>query len=395
MAVLATEARHLDAGSAVRAAAFRVEFVTDWREAMSRWRAGNAATPFQDGRWLGTWYRSFAGCDNVEPVIALVTEAATSERVMLLPLIRRSRNGIRQIEFADLDLTDYNAPLLGPAAPRDAATARLVWRHVVKALKRLPGGADLIRFRKLPIELAGQPNPLALLDGKGRCAVNGNIVTIGDDVDAWRRSLGRNARKGFVKSWRAFMRNPQAGFGIVTDPAEAMRVLAAMEAQQGARMQHLGLNYTLNDKAYAAFYRELAAANLRDGYAVLSTLTVGEEVVATLLGIRNGSRYVMVRFSNAGEKWANCSPGLLVIERTIAALHAEGVRCFDFGTGNYAYKRKFGVTRLPLLNVTKALSWRGKPLALRDRIVSELRHYPRLAARISRALGRRSAREEV
>jgi CelD/BcsL family acetyltransferase involved in cellulose biosynthesis len=116
--------------------------------------------------------------------------------------------------------------------------------------------------------------------------------------------------------------------------------------------------------------------------------------VATLLGIRNGSRYVMVRFSNAGEKWASCSPGLLVIERTMAALHADGVRSFDFGTGNYAYKRKFGVTQLPLLNITKALSWRGKPLALRDRIVRELRRYPRLAARISRALGTRSMREE-
>jgi CelD/BcsL family acetyltransferase involved in cellulose biosynthesis len=138
----------------------------------------------------------------------------------------------------------------------------------------------------------------------------------------------------------------------------------------------------------------VVAINLRTGYAVLTALTVGDEVVATLLGIRNGSRYVMVRFSNAGEKWASCSPGLLVIERTMEALHANGVRSFDFGTGNYAYKRKFAVTQLPLLNITRALSWRGKPLAFRDRIVRELRRFPRLAARISRALGTRSMREE-
>ena len=75
---------------------------------------------------------------------------------------------------------------------------------------------------------------------------------------------------------------------------------------------------------------------------VVSALTVGEEVVATLLGVRNGSRYVMVRFSNAGEKWSTCSPGRLVIERTMAALHADGVREFDFSIGNYSYKRRFG-----------------------------------------------------
>jgi CelD/BcsL family acetyltransferase involved in cellulose biosynthesis len=258
----------------------------------------------------------------------------------------------------------------------------------------MPDGADLIRLRKLPRDLDGRSNPLALVEGTGRSAVNGNLVTIGEDFDAWRHSLGRNARKGFLKSWRVFTGDSDAQFKVITATDAASRVMAAMEAQQGARMQVLGLSYSLNDQAYAAFYRGLVSANLRAGYAVLTALTAGEEVVATLLGIRIGSRYVMVRFSNAGEKWANCSPGLLVIERTMEALHADGVRSFDFGTGNYAYKRKFGVTQLPLLNITRALSWRGKPLALRDRIVRELRRYPRFAARISRALGTRSMREE-
>ena len=43
----------------------------------------------------------------------------------------------------------------------------------------------------------------------------------------------------------------------------------------------------------------------------------------------------------------------------MAALHKDGVREFDFSVGNYAYKRRLGVTRLPLLDVSAALSWRG------------------------------------
>jgi CelD/BcsL family acetyltransferase involved in cellulose biosynthesis len=127
---------------------------------------------------------------------------------------------------------------------------------------------------------------------------------------------------------------------------------------------------------------------------VLSALTAGEEVVATLLGIRVGSRYVMVRISNAGEKWSNCSPGRLIIERTMAALHRDGVRQFDFSVGNYAYKRRFGVAPLPLADITAALSWRGLPHAWRDRAVHELRRHPRLAAQVGRALGRPPSREE-
>ena len=155
-----------------------------------------------------------------------------------------------------------------------------------------------------------------------------------------------------------------------------LRVLSAMEIQQDARMRHLGLKFMLNDETCAAFYRSLVSDNLASGYAVLSALTVGEEVVATLLGIRNGSRYVMVRISNAGEKWSNCSPGRLIIERTMAALHQDGVRHFDFSIGNYAYKRRFGVVPVALAEITAALSWRGWPFALRDRAARELHRYP-------------------
>src|SRR3954452_19389596 len=74
----------------------------------------------------------------------------------------------------------------------------------------------------------------------------------------------------------------------------------------------------LNDDTCAAFYRNLVSENLGNGYAVLTALRAGDDV-ATLLGVRHGSHYVMVRISNAGDKWSNCSPGRLITERTMAA----------------------------------------------------------------------------
>ena len=138
-----------------------------------------------------------------------------------------------------------------------------------------------------------------------------------------------------------------------------------------------------------------------DTFELLPSLAQGElsetsapELVATLLGIRTGSRYVMIRISNAGEKWSNCSPGRLIIERTMAALHRDGVRAFDFSVGNYACKRRFGVTRLPLIDISAALSWRGRPYALRDHAVRALRTHPRLDAWLKRALGKPLPRGE-
>jgi len=394
MTVLTASVGKLGARANTRAAGFRVEVMSDWQAVIARWQDVSPSTPFQHRQWYDAWYGAFAGADGVEPLIAVVTDASTGELAVMLPLIRRRQSNIRIVEFADLDLTDYNAPILGNAAPRDARAARVLWRDLLKALRRMQGGADLIRLRKVPIDLDGRANPLALLGAAGPCSLNGNLVTTDENYDGWRYTLEKTVRKELERSWRVFTRDPAATFKLITDHHEALKILSATEVQQGTRMQSLGLNFVLNDETCAAFYRNLVRDGVGSGYALVSALTVGDEVVATLLGIRSGAHYVMIRISNAGEKWSNCSPGRLIIERTMAALHQDGVREFDFSVGNYAYKRRFGVARLPLVDISAALSWRGLPYALRDRVARELRSYPQLTGFLKRALGKPLSREE-
>ncbi|CAN7509097.1 GNAT family N-acetyltransferase [Bradyrhizobium sp. LjRoot220] len=389
-------ARHVARNRTSQVAAFSVEF-DNWDSVAGGWAAAyrlGQATIFQHEKWLAAWYGAFAGQPGIEPLVATVRDRVTGEIALLLPLIRRKLKRVCVVEFADLELTDYNAPLLGPAAPREPKAAAVLWRDLRRALRRLPGGADLIRFKKMPLDLPGGSNPLAMLDGAGPCALNGNLVTTGEDFDQYKRSLKRDVRRVLERSWRAFTAYPGAAFRIAGEQDEALRVLAALDAQQSARMQHLGVNFVLDDGAHADFYQSLVRNGVGDGYAVVSTLTVGEEIVATLLGVRSGPRYVMVRVSNAGDKWSGCSPGRLVIERTMAALHKDGVREFDFSVGEYDYKRRFGVMHLPLVDIGSALSLRGLPYAWRDRAVRELRNYPKLTAYLKRGLAKPWSREE-
>lgn len=377
------------------AVGYRVELVSDWAQSMARWGNFDPPTVFQHPQWYASWYRAFAATEGVEPLIAFVSDAATGERAALLPLIRRRQGNLRVIEFADLNLTDFNAPLLGPGAPRDDLTAWLFWHDLRAALGSARGGADLIRLRKMPVKLGTRHNPLALLDEVGPSVVNGNLLVIGDDYDAWRHELGRKVRKELKRSWRVFTREPSAAFRIAANTEEALHFLSATEVQQGARLTSLGLHYELDNEDCTAFYRDLVREGTDRGYVVIAALTAGDEVVATLLGMRIGSRYVMIRISNAGEKWSTSSPGRLIIDRTIAALHKDGVREFDFSIGNYSYKRRFGPKRTPLVDVSAPLSLRGQPHALRDRAVLALRHYPKLTARLKQMLGKATpSREE-
>ena len=360
----------------VRAAGpdFRVELIHDWDEAVAKLEGAMAqgrATPFQNWHWLGAWYRCFASDEAVRTLIAVISDAHTRDLVAILPLSIQMHRGLRTVEFAGS--ADYNAPILGPAATGSPTETAAWWRDLCRELARLPDGCDLVRFRKMPAAMAGWVNPLAALAGVQPSALTGHLVQVGEDYDAYRYSLEKTVRKELERSWRVFAKHEGAEFKQVHDSDEPLRIFAALEAQQSARMHDLGQAYSLDDESSVAFHRELIVRGLADGYVVLTALTCGEEIVASLLGIRTGSHYVMVRISNAGKAWSNCSPGRLVIERTMAMLHADGVRTFDFSVGSYDYKRRFGVSDVALVDLMAALSWRGWPVIIRDKLLRWIR----------------------
>jgi len=366
-------------------AAFDVEVAADFSALAARWDVLAAASqqfPFQSACWLAAWYRAFASDDAITPLIATV-RGRSGDLAMVLPLIERRLGGLRIAEFADLNLTDYNAPLIGPAAPTDSAEAAELWR----ALRNALSGIDLVRLKKMPIEIAGRANPLTLDARTTPCMLSGHALTTPDDFEAYRYSLDRRDRKELERSWRVFTRHPGAEFRVIDDVDEALRLLGIMEIQQRTRIRDLGLPYTLDDEAAAAFYRHLIADGLPCGQVVMTALTAGDEVVASLLGVRNAGRYVMIRISNAGAQWSNCSPGRLLIARTMAHLHAQGTRIFDFGVGTYAYKRRFGTRERPLVDRTEGLTWRAAPIVARARAVEALRKWPALDQRLRRVMG--------
>ncbi|KRR10823.1 GNAT family N-acetyltransferase [Bradyrhizobium valentinum] len=364
-----------------QAASFRVEFVRDWTEASARWGNGGDATVFQHRHWLDAWYRAF---DTVNPVIAIISDTSTQRDVALVPLVCRNQHGVRSVEFADLGLSDYNAPILASNAPYVAASLRTIGSALLAALRQLPDRPDLIRLKKMPLEIRGRPNPLAEIEGAGSCSMNGNLVELGDDFEVYRASIRKIQ---MPRCWRVFTRHPGARFEIVTTVDEALRILDVMDRQQHKRMKQLGEKFILDEPRRAKFYRDVVSRGLAEGYAVVSALICDDGVVATTLGLRHGPHYSLLRNTNAGEQWSNFSPSRLCIERTMAALHGQGVRHFDFSIGNYDYKRRFGAEPLRLTDVGIALSWRGMPYVLRDHAVERLRRYPRLAGKVRRAAG--------
>jgi CelD/BcsL family acetyltransferase involved in cellulose biosynthesis len=306
-------------------------------------------------------------------------------------LLQHRVGNLQVVEFADLNMTDFNAPLLGPAAPRTTDDAARAWA----AAKRALPSCDAVRLTKMPAMIGARPNPLALLTGLVPAAVNGNLVSMGEDWNGFHFGLERTVRKELERSWRVFTRADDAGLFAITDPAEALSVLEQVEELQSARMRELGQPYTLDKPVAADFYRRLITDGLEKGYAVLTILRVGPELVAALLGVRDGTDYVMIRLAHAGGDWGKISPGRLLIHKTLERLHEDGCRSFDFSIGNYAYKRRFGPVRTALFDHVEARSLRGVPMMLRAHVAGWLRRRPHLRERVRRMMGKPPSREEI
>lgn len=358
-----------------------VDFLRDWRRAALRLNAGHR-TAFQHGYWLGAWYEAFHG---LAPLIAVISDATIGKDIAMVPMFSHTRRGIRVVEFADLGVSDNNAPILACDASFDAAGAQAISAALVDGLRALPDRFDLLRLKKMPGYVGGKPNPLVSLGRLGSCSLNGNLVLTGDDYADYQASI---KRMQMPRCWRVFSRHAGARFEIATDIARANELLDVMDVQQQERMQQLGSRFVLNDEAHARFYREVGRQGVAEGYAVISALVCDEGIVATTLGVRYGATYYLLRIGHAGKQWGSCSPGLLVTERTIAALHAQGVRRFDLSIGNHDYKRRFAAEPVPLTDVSVALSWRGLPYVLRDHAAQRLRRHPKLAAFAARAMGK-------
>ncbi len=364
---------------------WRVQRIASLSDFLARWQrlATPAPTPFHSAAWLRHWYATLGRQPGLEPLLLCARREGDKADAMLLPLVRRRQGRLAIVEPPDHGVSDYNGPLLNPDLTFDASCAAPLWR----ALKQALAGNDLLRIDKLLTHVGGQPNPLALALPCQPCNMFGNHFSIDGAYDDWRHSLATNVRKEFERTWRVFSRIEGAHFLRASEPAQALHLYQQLEAMQHARLAGTP-GYRLNDAAHSQLYAGLLQDGLHSGQVVLTALMHGDQAIAALYGLLEGGCYTMLRVSFAGDAWKHCAPGKLILERTIAHLHEQGCRQFDFAIGDYAHKRIFKTTPRPLLDACVALSWRGLPAMAAWRARHLVRRQPALVA-LARRLRRR------
>lgn len=338
------------------------------------------STGFQSLNWLTVLYEDLAASKRVMPRVVVVSERNSGDVAFILPLVVKKKRALRVARFADLGVSDYGAPILGPAPMTKRRSIRRAWRAVRQAMRDV----DLIRLERMPAEIGGRANPLVTRAGVAPARHAGNVLIIETTVEDFLRSRGKKYRKEVERCTRLWEKEGGARFARAMTPDEVARGYRELEEQQSARHAALGTKYILDEPAFRGFYERLVMDGTECDLGYLFTLEAKGEVVAALFGILHDGTFTMLRISNGGDRWAHLSPGRLVIVEAMKYFVAQGVRRFDFGIGDYPFKRGFGVTEVPLYDLIVARDLSALPKALYHRAVAHARKNPQLRALVRR-----------
>jgi CelD/BcsL family acetyltransferase involved in cellulose biosynthesis len=371
-----------------------IEIAPSWEAVADRWKALEkhaVATPFQSAHWIGNWYDTLGSSAAIEPVVVSIVEPASRRDLMMIPLVRRSENGVRRIEFADLWVTDYNAPLMRPDYDFGSNFEREIWP---KVLATLPP-ADVLMLRKMPTLLGSIVNPLTKLAGAEASNLNGHIVALGEIWDQYQASLSKSARRELRRRSTKFINEHGGSLRRITDIDEALTALQVLQAQQKSRLEARGAKHVFDDPVYQDLYRNHLRRGLASGSAVMFVLMAEAQIVATFLALNNKNHCTLVRMSQSQENtWKPLGLGKMIIHQAVEALHAEGCRTFDLSVGSNRYKEEFGVSPVPMAELTAQLSWRGAPFIARKNAVAYISRRPRLMA-FARSIADRIPRRQT
>jgi CelD/BcsL family acetyltransferase involved in cellulose biosynthesis len=321
---------------------------------------GLEGSSFQSRHWLSAWLETFPAEGKIEPFLAFFRDE-TGEVVLALPLIRRRAHGLRLIECADCHVSDYDAPLLRRKAMADCPPAARLYPALIEALPP----ADLLRFTRLSPEAGDMVNPL---HGHGWAVtdpVSGWVLDLAGSWQARRERVSDSQRVRLDKIRRKVERTEGFRFVVIEDVETAIAAIDALTAMQAARSRETGQGYHLDRPIYDAFYKRLARRGIPTGETLIcGILSERDGWIALNFSVRSGEEIVYLRLGNRYGEWAKLSPGIALTEFTVEQAHQRGLRVFDFGMGNYDYKRRLGGRERKLQNLVLPLSPRGLPYSL-------------------------------
>jgi CelD/BcsL family acetyltransferase involved in cellulose biosynthesis len=324
------------------------------------WRcfeAMGACTAFQQLAWANCIRDWLVDPANATMFVVEVFDSATQRALMLFPLVRVRRWGCVVVEWLDLGVSDYAAPILAPGLVLSTEEVNAAWCAAKSALPKM----DVIHISRIPAEISGATNPLALLPTCRRMDMECFGVSLSGDPDTLIERLCRKSTyRDFAKFRRRMARQGVVTLKCATTLEEANELFDVLLEQRRSRFRDIGRFDLLARNEFVIFYRKALLDGLKGGPVRIFGLRVGEQYVATAYGmIHRNAFHLLIQTMDTGEQWRNSSPGLQVTADVMKWSLSNGLEFFDFTIGMLTYKVELGALPRPMFEIREPRTLRG------------------------------------
>lgn len=324
------------------------------------WRRADGLV-FQHPSWIAAWWRTDPNRARRELKIGLAWRGGRLEAVLPLASVRRS--GVRMLEWAAKDHSDYGDALLAPGS--DAAVLAALWRHVVAG-----GGFDVAYLNRLLPEAKAWALPNATpapvkLRPNHRSEISYRVAGSWPTGKDWFEQQSKKTRQNYRRGCKVMEEGGDLRFRLMTgdEPLEpVLERVAALKRKWLARHGRASDLFDEGAPALAALVGVLAELGL------LRVFVLERAGLVVAVSINFVQRNTMMAFVTTYDPdFERGSPGMVLMMDYIQWSIDQGLIMVDFLCGSEDFKRRFATQSVELPSVLGARTLRGSVAALADR----------------------------
>ena len=310
---------------------------------------------FQSYGWINAWWHSRQAGDTSRLCLALCW--ADEELVAVMPLTTRWHRGVRVLEWAAKDCSDYCDALIDPNFADSWRALGSLWAAVAAS-----GGFDIaylshVRPDAALCKMLGGRHGIRLKRGY-RSARTLQVESGKPDGHSWFRGLSKKARNNHTRGLRIVGESGPVTVNV-SEPGEAIDAVVErmIELKQQWLVDTNQSNQILSDGA--ATMRALISEMVQQRALRVFSIYSGDVLVAASVNMTAGSR-MQAFFAAYDPRFDRASPGTLVMVEYLMWAFDRGISEVDFLCGEEEYKFKFANKQVELGSYVGAKTLMGR-----------------------------------
>jgi CelD/BcsL family acetyltransferase involved in cellulose biosynthesis len=356
----------------------RFEFVDDAErlaEIGPAWTAlcrRTGATVFQSHEWISAWWATVPQRDRRQLRIGVGWRGA--DLIAVLPLAIQRRKGLRWLEWAAIDCTDYPDVLVDPRCP-PAALARL-WREAMAL-----GGFDIYLLNRLRPDATFR----SVLDGPDgpklrpspRSEVSSQVSGDWTTGAQWFESQTKKTRQNYRRARKALEETGEVVFRLMASGEPTAPVLARLGELKRRWLADSGRVTPLFDEGAPALPALVDVLNDAGALRIFVLECAGKIIAISVNFVQRGT--LMAFVTGYDPEYERGSPGMVLLMDYVQWAIDQGLQEVDFLCGSESFKARYATQQLTLASVMGPRTLKGRLAMLADDLRRRARE--RIAAR--------------